>query len=55
MLRYSTKQLQNPQKCLNEIKEAINRYGGLKVVDGQTNWFGMQNRNGTAQLELFKK
>lgn len=53
VLRYSTEQLQNPQKCLNEIKEAINRYGGLMMTDEQVRWFETVRSDGTMQLELF--
>ena len=44
---------QNPQKCLNQIKEAINQYGGLMTADEQARWFGTVRSNGTTQLELF--
>ena len=54
VLRYSTKQLQNPQECLNQIKKAINQLGGLMRTE-QTNWFEIQNSNGTTQLEIFNK
>ncbi len=54
VLRYSTKQLQNPMECLNQIKNAINKLDGLVRAE-QTDWFETQNSNGTMQLELFKK
>lgn len=54
VLRYSTKQLQNSQECLNQIKKAINQLGGLMRAE-QANWFEIQNSNGTTQLEIFNK
>jgi len=53
VLRFSTGQLENAQKCMERIKETINHYGGLVTTDGQTRWLETQNSNGTTQLELF--
>lgn len=54
VLRYSTKQLQNPRECVNQIKKAINQLDGL-VRGEETDWFEIENSNGTTQLEIFKK
>lgn len=54
VLRYSTKQLRNPRECVNQIKKAINQLDGL-VRGEETDWFEIENSNGTTQLEIFKK
>lgn len=53
ILRFSSNQLQNPQKCLNEIKKSINANGGLLTADKQLQLLETENSNGTTQLELF--
>lgn len=54
VLRYSTKQLEDPRECVYQIKKAINQLDGL-VRGEETDWFEIENSGGATQLELFKR
>jgi very-short-patch-repair endonuclease len=53
ILRFSTPQLAEMGKCLYNIKDAINKSGGLNTYENTVRWMEIQNREGDTQLELF--
>lgn len=53
ILRYSTKQLDEINNCVNEIKESVNNCGGLMTTENAIRYMETKGKTGGSQTELF--
>lgn len=55
VLRFNTHDIENEMpKCVRTVRDTLNRYGGLRMPDGQPQWFATGDAKNT-QLNLFQE